>query len=636
MQIKSIILYNDSGETRQLNFKLGRVNLITGDSNTGKSALIPIIDYCLGNPEFEVPEGIIKENVSWYAVLYQVGNMQAFIAKPRPKHGNREDNAVYIQNEHINIPRKQDLEINSKDDDIRERLSKLLRQSLGLPILNYAKVSGLKATIEYARFYLFQKIKVLVNNEILFDKQQQEHKTIKETLPYFLGAVNENELELRDNCEEILRELHRNREWLKRNKSNKERYQERVSNFFIQAQGLGLIGRDLLTKNIDEMVTVLKDVCNWQATESEIVINDFEPQLRERLEQLEKEYSEKRHELSLAESYIDNTDRYAKAVSEHRMQLKSIELFKGHYDLFHNNCPLCGSVLKQSIPNVSSIQNALGRLHDNLESVDHDKIELNRHIENLKQKILSTEKNIRETKTELRKTAQVQKDKQNFFKKLEIEHGTFREFIGRLKEFLEGHQEIADESNVAERVTSLESQYENCKSRQKGLKDVLNHQLYSLSRKISQFASETNLSYQGNYLFNLDNLEITMTDEHYPRPISMKSMGGGLNILGCHLIILLALHQHFIDEKRPVPNFIIFDESIQGYRTVNSENYDAGKIDKMLELILRVCRDTGLQVILIEHEQLPHESLYRVEPHWTAESALIPDSWKSSSLSQYG
>jgi len=634
MQIKSVILYNDSDETRQLNFELGRVNLITGDSDTGKSALIPIIDYCLGNSEFEVPEGIIKEKVSWYAVLYQVGNMQTFIAKPKPKHGNREHNAVFIVNERINIPDKKDLGINSNDDDIRDRLSELLRQSLTLPTLNYAKAKKLKVTIEYARFYLFQKIKVLVNDEILFDKQQQDYKTIKETLPYFLGAVNENELESQENCAEISRTLNKNKEWLKKHKSNRERYQNRTTNFFVQAQRLGLIERGLLTKNIsvDEMVAMLKNVCNWQSPESASVpVDDFEPQLRERLEQFEKERNEKRHELSLVESYINAVNGYTREAHEHQMMLQSINLFKD--DLLSTNCPLCGSTLKQYIPSISSMQGALGHLSDNLKFTNRDELELNSHIKKLKQEISSMEKTIAEIRIELTKIAQAQKVRRDFFKRLEIEHGAIREFIGGFKEFLEGNQEIAVESEEKERVNSLELQYKNCSSQLGELKDILSHKLSSLNKKISQFASEINLSYQGNYLLNLETLEITMTDERHTRPISMKSMGGGLNTFGCHLITLLALHKHFIDEKSPVPNFLIFDQPIQGYRSVNSGNYDAEKISKMIELILHVCQNTGLQVILIEREQLPQENLYQVELHWTAERALIPDSWKNVSLS---
>ena len=64
MQVRSIILYNAAGETREVRFKRGAVNIITGRSLTGKSAIIDIIDYCLGRSAFTVPEGVIKDAVA--------------------------------------------------------------------------------------------------------------------------------------------------------------------------------------------------------------------------------------------------------------------------------------------------------------------------------------------------------------------------------------------------------------------------------------------------------------------------------------------------------------------------------------------------------------------------------------------
>ena len=47
-QIKEIVLYSGSGDRRRLRFNVNRVNIITGKSGTGKSAIVPILDYCLG------------------------------------------------------------------------------------------------------------------------------------------------------------------------------------------------------------------------------------------------------------------------------------------------------------------------------------------------------------------------------------------------------------------------------------------------------------------------------------------------------------------------------------------------------------------------------------------------------------
>lgn len=47
MQILAIVLYNATGDQRVVEFKPGKLNIVTGNPATGKSALLDIVDYCL-------------------------------------------------------------------------------------------------------------------------------------------------------------------------------------------------------------------------------------------------------------------------------------------------------------------------------------------------------------------------------------------------------------------------------------------------------------------------------------------------------------------------------------------------------------------------------------------------------------
>ena len=44
--IKAIMVFNKFGKLRMVPMKAG-VNIVTGESKTGKSALVEIMDYCL-------------------------------------------------------------------------------------------------------------------------------------------------------------------------------------------------------------------------------------------------------------------------------------------------------------------------------------------------------------------------------------------------------------------------------------------------------------------------------------------------------------------------------------------------------------------------------------------------------------
>ena len=84
MQILDIAVFSHHGQRRVLSLNSGTVNIITGASKTGKSALIDIVDYCFGAGECRVPEGPIRRSVSWFGLRLQLESGQAFIARRCP------------------------------------------------------------------------------------------------------------------------------------------------------------------------------------------------------------------------------------------------------------------------------------------------------------------------------------------------------------------------------------------------------------------------------------------------------------------------------------------------------------------------------------------------------------------------
>src|SRR5690606_9453794 len=87
MKISSSHIYSHDGQRRDLRFKVDGLNVITGRSSTSKSALSEIIEYCMGRSTFNVPEGVIRDKVAWFAVIYQFEKEQVLVAKPTPPGG---------------------------------------------------------------------------------------------------------------------------------------------------------------------------------------------------------------------------------------------------------------------------------------------------------------------------------------------------------------------------------------------------------------------------------------------------------------------------------------------------------------------------------------------------------------------
>ena len=125
----------------------------------------------------------------------------------------------------------------------------------------------------------------------------------------------------------------------------------------------------------------------------------------------------------------------------------------------------------------------------------------------------------------------------------------------------------------------------------------------------------------------------------------MQRMGGGENHLGCHLTALLALHQHFIEARRPVPGFLILDQpsqvyfpSINQYASMTGTPEDTMQSDadieavkRMMELLFHVCEKLApdFQILLLEHANLPDERYQKAlaEEPWTEGRALVPMDW---------
>jgi len=82
-----ILLFNKSGDKREVKLCSG-LNIITGDSKTGKSSLIEIVDYCLFAGRSTIPKGIINDFADIFAIVLKISDKFITIARPNTKTGD--------------------------------------------------------------------------------------------------------------------------------------------------------------------------------------------------------------------------------------------------------------------------------------------------------------------------------------------------------------------------------------------------------------------------------------------------------------------------------------------------------------------------------------------------------------------
>jgi uncharacterized protein YydD (DUF2326 family) len=93
MHISRIFLFNSDEEKREVKLNSG-LNIITGDSKTGKSAIIEIIDYCLFSSRSTIPKGIINDWSKLFCIVLKIKEKHIIIGRPSFRSDN--SNKVYF------------------------------------------------------------------------------------------------------------------------------------------------------------------------------------------------------------------------------------------------------------------------------------------------------------------------------------------------------------------------------------------------------------------------------------------------------------------------------------------------------------------------------------------------------------
>lgn len=246
MKISSIHIYSHDGQRRDICFRVEGLNVITGRSSTGKSALSEIIEYCMGRSSFNVPEGVIRDKVAWFAVIYQFEKEQVLVAKPSPPSAGASCSmAMLRRGTQLQTPEFKDLAANADDDSVVELLSRLL----GIPenctdvALEHSRDSY-AANVKHTLYYLFQKQGLIANKDQLFYRQNEQYQpqAIRDTLPILLGVSSHDRYELESRLRTALRDLRINSKQLEQARNAIDTSHEQAIGLYSEARSVGVIG----------------------------------------------------------------------------------------------------------------------------------------------------------------------------------------------------------------------------------------------------------------------------------------------------------------------------------------------------------------------------------------------------------
>jgi hypothetical protein len=644
MQLIAIILYGVDGRQRIIRFRLGALNVVTGVSATGKSALLDIVDFCLGRNTVTMAVGPITDRVDWYAVLVDLPGGQAFVARPAVKPGQASTQQAMIElGADLSLPNHADLEVNADIRTVREQLGRMIGIDENESESSVGSLSpGLEANLGHAMFLCLQGQGEIANRDLLFHRQGESRiaDAIRDTLPYFLGAVPRNQGALRQRLAEARRQKRRAEDDFQRARKSDEDVEVQVRGLIAEASALGLLapdtgsGRANLRRALEELVVAAPPV-------TPIAVDDVSirsAELIEQRSQLRAQLRAKGEQIVLLQRIETDGDDYGSTVGQQISRLNSIDLL-GEDGSAEGTCPICGSHTAEGDPTVAELRQEADRLTTQLRSMTVAAparrtalARLQDEADELRQQLLGVEAAL----DGLAAAAQAIGDD-----RASAEQQSF--FRGRVQQYLTTSREVAGDTlrELEDRVRVRALAVEDLESRldPDEEREQIASRLAVVGVDMTRWADRLQLEHRANVRLDLKRLTVVTDTPSGPAPLAR--IGSAENWVGLHLISHLALHTYFTRESRPVPHMLILDQPTQAYYPSDVEREtgvpvaddDRAAVQRLYELMRDVTEELapGMQIIACDHANLP-ESWFQnaVVENWRGGDKLIPESWIES------
>lgn len=645
MKICSIHIYSHEGQRRDIRFRVDGLNVITGRSSTGKSALSDIIEYCMGRSSFNVPEGVIRDNVAWYAVIYQFDNEQVLVAKPTPTAGGAScSTAMLRRGSQLQAPSFKDLSINTDDDTIVELLSRLL----GIPenrtdvALEHSRDS-FNANVKHTFYYLFQKQGLVANKDQLFYRQNEDYQpqTIRDTLPILLGVSSHDRFELESKLRTAKRDLRINTKQLEQARDAVDTSHEKAIGLYSEAKTVGVIGKTNGNPNADGIIDVLRVALTW--TPETVPGDDGNriSRLEEELGQLRKARRDIQDRIDSARQFAKRTSGYESEAAEQVDRLASIKALPKNPDTGEWQWPFSERNLALESPIATVLLNELASLDKELHIATGQRPKLEAYLNELASKVDEIAGAITQKEAELSAAILASE----VIAQMGTRNNAAARVVGRISLFLETllpNEDLArleaENRRIMNKVQQLEEQIGADDSDER-LASILNNISAQVTRYIQQFDAEF-----GIYPARLNLPQLTIIFDRPERSVPMGRTGGGANHLAYHLSALLALHLFAAQNNRPIPRFLLIDQPTQVYfpseqvykdadGSVQRTEADAdlNAVRRLFELLLKFTKKDvpGFQLIVTEHANLREQWFQDalVEQPWTKPPSLVPEDW---------
>lgn len=590
--IKKIRLwFNSHSAPKDYEFKPNMVNVVTGDSSTGKSSILRVIDYCLMARESTIVEDVINTNVSWYGLSFHLNGRDYVIARKAPANGYINQD-IYWAKDTDEFPAGK----HPHPTDGIKRLDVLayLNKEFGIPHMQIGEKKKVDLTFRHTLLlnFLTEDIIATANRylDTLFFDDEEISGLDAQVLKICLGTDEKKEVELAESLKSLEDKILEEEKHKRGDERNRQTYEKKYVATLETARALKLIEDEESFKREDILARIKNEVEYFNRIKrSHAKLKDLsELSYRERklkaeidgYRRLKWEYNRAIRYAQKVEDSLTPFEYLEKRLNQQVMSVDSLALFR-------------------------SLQNAFTISKKNTLKPDELPAEFEENLKRKKEEYQRVTNKLEENQWIIDNMFEQDKLVRLFsladqMKGLEKKP---EKYIGDLE-----YNKLKDE------LASIHRDYEivsrtNEETAKKFLGDVKYY--YDEQTGMSGAYRNCELDFDKNSV----RLRLRRPDAHYP----IRNVGSKSNFMFMHLCFFLGLHQ-FLNglERTFVPNFLFIDQpSIPYYGNNGRQREKAGdltltktddrsRLEEAFRLIdsfmeQNISEKTGFQIILVEH-----------------------------------
>ncbi|WP_448092348.1 DUF3732 domain-containing protein [Pseudomonas lini] len=586
--VKYIGVVDKDKQLHSVKFTQG-LNIITGKSSTGKSAILEIFDYCMGSSEDTIPDGKLTDRGETFFTVLQFQSFTLVIGRGaasmrcflREVTGPDADDI-------LGLMKNVDYFFDDRYFVNKDQFLKSLGRFFGVTLENIdtdplrKEITGKKSATPSVRSFpslMLQHQNLVANKHAVFYRFDEKVKR-DQAIDHFkilMGIVDEAYFDIRKELTEVEYELRRVQHKIpKEDKLRKEiikKFDDLLARFSAQA------GKPLFEMNGDEIYikpkAAMRLLLGTPVTVDGLSEN-YENTLQTLRDRKAKLVAEMREGIG-RRNLVERSMKQAQGIGDSFVALKTPR----SNALDHTICPMCDSHTEIPDDQANKLTAAIDWLNDQLKLSPYA-------MEGLGEELRTVKANIKKIRYELTEVQEALKPFEDEEKRV-AEANTLEDEPKKTKLLLE----IEIEGYMKNPPSDLKDMEEYWKERVEKLKEELGHfdvegEIKRLENDINKKMKELGSRFHfeetyktGSLKFDLDTFDLWHEKQLHKR-VYLRSMGSGANWVYSHLTLFMALHYQFAAraENCKIPPILFLDQPTQVYfpSTDDGEEFVAGEL----------------------------------------------------------